>query len=502
MTDDIWFFPARILLYQAFSLDSVFESGQVSDVDDLVDILEERHDAYEMRLRYVPVVPQPALDFAVPHYATDVAMVPICVQVERLRQPVRFWMDFCEPNLTLAQLQVLLDQDWFPGDKAFVGADSLPLSETDSRPITQGTLVRIVPEKRSPVRVHTLEVKLRFPGRFFRDLDTAPLPEEIRNRLRLALSQPLCQLHVVEFNASGGLTEVAQELTTQIVRDWGPVRYHWPARPIADLLVRGGHVHRVVGIFPQRTQTRVPLFVDGRKLCLPVQLYASLQGCMPLSVFLDQIGLRLPRPEAIHLTGTVLFDRTARTVHVRPGDLAVLSIDEEGSVSDEPLHPFHTSDGPHEGPSRHCPPDTSLADGLPHTCVAPGQALVSSSTGPACRTAYTCSPSCHQHGASADDPPIFAVDLASKRNPGLLEHAHAVRHQGDASAEQVPVEPSYLPPAGSQQACGLSPFALSREMELELLNAAPVVEQTGELPPLTWQLLHRIFCLFRLTRRQ
>ena len=55
-----------------------------------------------------------------------------------------------------------------------------------------------------------------------------------------------------------------------------------------------------------------------------MQCKASYTGAMPLHVFLDSVGMKLPEPERLVITGSAAFDRRSRTITIRECDLVCL----------------------------------------------------------------------------------------------------------------------------------------------------------------------------------
>ena len=326
--DDNWSFPVRILFYQSFALDTLFCAQEVDGVDDLVEVLEDRHDASGCQVAYLPITPQPTFDYvhllAVPVFETGLPRIPVCFQLQTMRYPLRVWMDFCEVDFTVAQAHELAGQHWIPGSSVYVGFQTSPLAQDVSVRLVPGQLLRIVAPGCRELTPRTLEDKLRHPARSLRYTATCPLTDELRNRHQLGLAQPLCPLSVVQFDPNGAPDVTATEVAAQIVRDWGPVTLRRPPTAARDVSVRGEHVHSVVGLFPRDLHSRVPVFVDGRKIGLPYEIYASMSGNMTLREFLCQIGIVLSTLSFIYVTGTVGYDFRQQRVQVRKGDLAIL----------------------------------------------------------------------------------------------------------------------------------------------------------------------------------
>ena len=478
--DDSWQLSVRILFFQRFALDSAVDTGSVEDVEDLVELLEERHDAWEMGVSFVPVSPQPAImDFALliatPDLAQDMALVPVCFEVYGARGPPRLWADFCERDFTLSTALEHLAQAGPPGASVYVGQFAEPLDDGSSCVLTPGMLIRVLAPGCAPSQPRSLVEKLLHPDGFLRDSATCPLPLELRNHHLVGLAQPLAQLSVVPLDSTGAPIADAADLASQIARDWGPVRLMWPASPVRDVLIRGEHVHNIVGLFPRAVYTSIPVLVDGRHFCLPFQIYASKQGTMLLSEFLANIGLVLPGRHTITVTGTAPFDPVARTILIRAADVVVLhpgcrtGAEHAGGAPDHSDH-----DGDDEGGRQRSrgPVSPVFAGGAaPATATAAasaggsGEAVShadSHSSGLAARSAQL-------QGLNSQDE---ATALPFTWNQRFLHDVFSPHRAGDTSE-----------PAGGFVQTRLSPAFLSHEMALTQLFAAPIVEQAAEVPP-------------------
>ena len=93
------------------------------------------------------------------------------------------------------------------------------------------------------------------------------------------------------------------------------------------------------GAFPSRVDSYAPVFVDSRNVCYPLQIRASRTGTMPLSVFLNGVGLLLPNQRLLEVSGSVRFDRRRRLITVCDGDTVCLR---KGSIPAEAFSALHS----------------------------------------------------------------------------------------------------------------------------------------------------------------
>ena len=477
--DDDWHFSVRILHFQRFSLDSAVNPTEVEDAEDLVELLEERHGARDIGVSYVPVLPQPAIDYAIliaaPDLVQDMTLVPVCFEVYGASGPPHLWADFCEPRLTLTEVIERLAQAGPPGASVYVGRNTAPLGADCSHQVTPGTLIRVLAPGRVPRPVRTLDEKLSFPSGFLRASETCPLPPEPRNQHHVGLAQPLAQLSTVPLDATGAPLATAADVIAQIARDWGPVRLMWPAKAVRDVLVRGEHVHNIVGLFPRDICSRIPVFVDGRHFGLPFQIYASKQGTMLLAEFLANIGLVLPAGHSITVTGTVSFDPAGRTVLICAADVVVLHPARTAGPEDAVHHPMSRSDGDDDEGDRER--SRASVDHLPTSRAAPAVAAAAiavrnnceSMLGATARESASNAPDCHQYLSGCVSG---ARPLHLKWNPCRLHDVLPSHRTGDTSGMPVGRAPARLP----------DDF-FSTEMAMTQLYAASSVEQVSELPP-------------------
>ena len=94
----------------------------------------------------------------------------------------------------------------------------------------------------------------------------------------------------VQFLPLNGMRDLASVLISHACRAWRPYRLIWPRWEIFDCWVRGRNACRVSGAFPVQLESRVPVIVDGRKVGLPVRMYASTTGRMALHEFMTRLS--------------------------------------------------------------------------------------------------------------------------------------------------------------------------------------------------------------------
>ena len=141
---------------------------------------------------------------------------------------------------------------------------------------------------------------------------------------------------------------------------------------------------RVSGAFPVQLGSRVPVIVDGRRVGLPLRMYASPTGRMALHEFLDAIGLLDDSLGPLEVGGSVTFDPSTTAITVQSGDIAVLSYrlqplsDAQQALPTGGGHLPDTSDGPGRGEPRHN--DPAQRERSPRVRTG-GQASASSSGG-------------------------------------------------------------------------------------------------------------------------
>ena len=87
---------------------------------------------------------------------------------------------------------------------------------------------------------------------------------------------------------------------------------------------------------------------DGRDVGYPLQLKASYTGTMPLHVFLDTVGLHLPDPDRLWISGSVGFCQDTRQITVTAGDVVVLlyGVDRIGNDVTTPTEPLPIPSAP------------------------------------------------------------------------------------------------------------------------------------------------------------
>ena len=277
----------------------------------------------------VPVCPQPHVEYPV------VALVPtvvnsstqsvICLQLHLGHPGVRFWVEHVDQPVTVELVRTLLGPDWQHGSKIFIGTSSAPLRPEESSQVPHGSLVRIFPPRRGFVSAHSLLDRIQCPEEFCSLLEEDGPPISEVPALTYGLLQPLVADKVVQYTPSPEPSRLYEVLASHADPTWGPVRICRPRCPVQAFEVRGRLVESVIGAFPGCVETRVPVFVDGRAIDQPLRLVASMQGYMPLGVFLDTTGtLATDRPDLV-VHGSATFDTSSRHILIRPNDLVVIT---------------------------------------------------------------------------------------------------------------------------------------------------------------------------------
>ena len=314
----------------SFPLQSVRNSA------DLIAQAEEELEAYSHGLRLLEVTPQPhagaVVLLSVPHSRLRAAQVPVCIQLHLRSDPERYWLDYLDEEIRGDDVRGAIGPEWDPGMHVFVAGSCKPLGPSETCTLHPGILITVSYCKTRPPAL-SLTHKLRDSRRQLRDAATEGfLPDVYHGRVYtlLQLLEPPAR---VQYSPSPGQDLLEQVVVSHALAAWRPYVLHWPNEPVHDLHVRGVATCLVAGAFPCELAGRVPLFVDGRRVGMPMRLYAAKQGHMCLADLFLIIGLGDLDADAYIVTGSVGFDHEQHAVRVSAGDLMVLDFVDAGPPS-------------------------------------------------------------------------------------------------------------------------------------------------------------------------
>ena len=134
--------------FQSHSRWVVASTDEAGTVDELIEKLGDEVDAYPNFTQVLLVVPQPfspvPVLLEVPLVAAHVGMVPVCVQLCRVRSPDKYWFDYFLPDLRLSDVQLELGDDRPAGARVFVGERTHCLTADDEVTLQRGELIKVV----------------------------------------------------------------------------------------------------------------------------------------------------------------------------------------------------------------------------------------------------------------------------------------------------------------------------------------------------------------------
>ena len=482
LPEDSCFVPVRVLRYQSEALQMSVDVGVYKSPANFSAHVETELRASKRHCRFLVVDPQPSADYvallAAPKSAERMFLVPVCIQLQAGADMLRIWADLLDPDITYDGFRMSLGQDWPAGARIFVGGSSCQLGEYTSARLTPGTLVRILAPGRPIRALATLETKLRYHDQHLRDVIAEGYPADDYRPHRYGLLQPLSEARSVDFSPISGMQALDSVLNSHSDLDFGPTAVFWPAAQPDRHFVRGRPVDKTAAAFPVSCTTRCPLFIDGRAVGTPFQVYAAPSGWMLVRDLFNSIGLTVPWSESLQLSGTVQSSVDRRAVQVESAALLVLrySHPEDGRSGVVHLDDSDSQDGSDDGPSRSAPDGHGTQPAIASGSSCPEAKRFRSSTIPpasdsATRLVALRVDSGEKHISSHTQPGL-AHDT---RNRCIDDHAHALRHTEDASVTQTNVPRA---PGSAYH----SPF-FSTEMGLAMLNAAPLVYQEGDFPP-------------------
>ena len=319
-----WQVPVVILRFQRRSAHISLHTAAVREADDLVEQTEDEWDAAAKGYRCYAIYPQPALDYpavlAAPVQHQRLQRVPVCLQVHDALGKTDCWIEFFDPLVSLDDVSDVLADAWRPDMQVFVRDSTVALSDC-SCPLRAGDLLRIFHRGAARTRITSVEAKLQRPDLFLRRLDVEGFPSVPDTPGRECLLQPLECPRLLQYSYLPGPSLLEQVMLSHGNHSMGSLRLIWPAQPVVELCIREHFVAHLAGAFPARTTGRVPIFVDSRDVGYSVQCRASHTGAMLLSTFLDSIGLFLPDPGNLLISGTAEFDPRTRVIKVQEGDV-------------------------------------------------------------------------------------------------------------------------------------------------------------------------------------
>ena len=322
-----WEVPVMLLRFQRDHMWTVAHSATARDAEDLAEIAEFESDVGDYNLTCVPLAPQPHRDFPVlvcaPFNFRQIGQIPVCFELFYAQEGSQVWMEFVDPVIRLDDIEYLMAIEWRDGSTVLVGNSLQPLGTRDVA-ISPGALIRILRPGGRRLCCNTLTDKLRRPDLFLRRLDVAGFPTDPHVQFRHCLLQPLAAPRLVQFSAINGDADRDRVLLSHASGEPESLVLVWPRSHTRDLVVRARNAPLDVGIFPAGKVSRIPVFVDSREVGSSFQLRAALSGTMPLSVFLQIVGLSLPDVDDLIVEGTATFAPQGRTITVRACDTVLL----------------------------------------------------------------------------------------------------------------------------------------------------------------------------------
>ena len=329
-----WSFPIKVLQYQRPALLMPMPINGFRGPLDLLSKAEASLQAERLSCRFLAVEPQPSADHLVllsePTAAEQMFVVPVCFQLQAGEDMLRVWMDLLDPDITYAGLRDTLAQDWPDGARVYVGSSAYCLAEHTSAKLLPGTLIRVLAPGRPLRTVASFAAKLQNYDYHLCDISVQGFPVEQFRSHRYGLVQPLCEPRTVDFSPTAGMTHLDSVVNSHADQGFGPTFLSWPAEPFPCHTIRGRPVDRTAAAFPEACTARCLLFVDGRAIGTPLQVYASPSGWILLPDLFRSIGLTVPWLERLRVSGTVLFTVDRRSVCIRPADVLVLRYAWEG----------------------------------------------------------------------------------------------------------------------------------------------------------------------------
>ena len=344
-----WEVPVVIFVLQGRDLHTSVHTACMRDADDVVEAAEDNCDARQQGLRFFAVQPQPCLAFpallAAPVQHASLHRVPICLQLHSPPDQVevpRIWVEFVDEHLRLSDVEALLANEWRPGSRVYV-ANSRQLLTEAGVPVSSGDLVRIACPGYSLPSVVTLQAKLVHPSEHLCRLSVDGFPAEPAFQRRHGLFQPLESARLVQYAGQRGSDLLGQVLLSHAAPWISPLRLLWPRQQLQDVYVRSRPACAVAMAFPHSVTHYVPVLVDSRKVCFPIQVKATTMGTMTLDAFLDGIGMILPDTANLVISGSVAFDKTTRAITVAPADVVTLRYSNELDCPDDALQATDTA---------------------------------------------------------------------------------------------------------------------------------------------------------------
>ena len=318
-----------MLFFQRSPSFTTLEAGYATDTEDFVDLIAEKMDFFSCDLQLFAVAPQPKTDCPVllvaPCQCHSMALTTICFQLFRCEDDHRFWMDYVDGTVTVCEVSDALASDWIPGSAVYVGEQRRPLDEDQRIAVQPGCLITIVaPGSAFPV-MRLLDAMLPSPEGRFRDLDRLGFPPDVFLPYQYCLLQPLHGPVFVPFLYMGPPADFDAVMCSHASAGWGSVALHRPRLEVLDLQVRQRSVGALFAAFPSQLRTRAAVFIDARDICRPVQVYASFTGTMHITEFLRSVGLEVPDPLDLIVTGTARYQQFSGAITVAEDDQIGLS---------------------------------------------------------------------------------------------------------------------------------------------------------------------------------
>ena len=252
--------------------------------------------------------------------------------------------------------------DWPFQASIFVGGASRPLGPGAIVAAQPGCLVEVLAKGERRMGVRILQDQLVHADACLREVHRDGFPPVMHQSHCYAVLQLLEEPARVQYVPLNGMHDLPAVLLSHACRAWRPYRLVWPRSEVLDYWVRGRNVCRVSGAFPVQLGSRVPVIVDGRRVGLPLRMYASLTGRMALHEFLDAIELHYDSLGPLEVEGSVTFDPGTTAITVQSGDIVVLSYrlqplsDAQQALPTGGGHLPDTSDAPGRGEPRHTDP--------------------------------------------------------------------------------------------------------------------------------------------------
>ena len=160
----------------------------------------------------------------------------------------------------------------------FIADMTVSLSTDRPVHVTPSCLVRAVPPEKRAYPLASLATRIADPATHLCDANVEGFPQKVFTPHLYALPQAPEPTVCVQFRAFFGNARLPDVLLSHAV-DYGRDRIlRWPARPLRDFMVNGPPVTAIAGTYPIGATAKSPIFLDARRIGIPVPLCASYEG--------------------------------------------------------------------------------------------------------------------------------------------------------------------------------------------------------------------------------